>query len=108
MTEKINYLPTRKQYIQEEILDRLNLKNTFRSLSEVNIDEEMSGYHVGHPLDLKPDRQGMLASAEDVGIFLRALNDGSLFYEGEQEIYISIYEYNWSKIDKLEFSWYYP
>jgi hypothetical protein len=28
-----------------------------------------------------------------VGIFLRALNDGSVFDEGEQEIYSSIYEY---------------
>ncbi len=35
----------------------------------------------------------MLATAEDVGIFLRALNDGSVFNEGEQEIYSSIYEY---------------
>jgi hypothetical protein len=38
----------------------------------------------------------MLATAEDVGIFLRALNDGSLFDEGEQEIYSSIYEYEHS------------
>ncbi len=82
------------QFIQEEILNRLNLKNTFRSLSDVNIDDVMSGYHVGYPLDLKTDKQGMLASAEDVGIFLRALNDGSLFDEGEQEIYSSIYEYD--------------
>ncbi len=59
----------------------------------MNIDEVMSGYHVGHPLDLKTDKRGMLASAEDVGIFVRALNDGSLFDEGEQEIYSSIYEY---------------
>jgi hypothetical protein len=28
-----------------------------------------------------------------VGIFLRALNDGSVFDEGEQEIYSSIYVY---------------
>jgi len=35
----------------------------------------------------------MIATAEDVGIFLRALNDGSLFKEGEQEIYSSIYVY---------------
>jgi len=80
-------------YIQEEILNRLELKNTFRSLDEVNIDKVMSGYHVGYPLDLKTDKQGMLASAEDVGIFLRALNDGSLFDKGEQDIYSSIYEY---------------
>jgi len=35
----------------------------------------------------------MLATAEDVGKFLRALNDGSVFDEGEQEIYSSIYVY---------------
>ena len=62
----------------------------------MNIDEVMSGYHVGHPYDLKTDEQGMLASAEDVGIFLRALNDGSLFDEGEQAIYSSIYVYEHS------------
>ncbi|MCZ4410051.1 serine hydrolase [Cryomorphaceae bacterium 1068] len=81
-------------YIQMEILDRLKLKNTFASLGQVNIDDVMSGYHVGYPPDLKTDNQGMLATAEDVGIFLRALNDGSLFDEGEQEIYSSIYVYN--------------
>ncbi|GAA5221994.1 serine hydrolase domain-containing protein [Membranihabitans marinus] len=81
-------------FIQEEILNRLNLKNTFKSLSQVNIDDVMSGYHVGHPIDLKTDEVGMIASAEDVGIFLRALNDGSLFDEGEQEIYSSIYVYD--------------
>jgi len=35
----------------------------------------------------------MLATAEDIGIFLRALKDGSVFDEGEQEIYASIYKY---------------
>lgn len=81
------------QFIQEEILIPLNLHNTFGSLSEVNLDDVMSGYHVGHPFDLKEDEHGMLATAEDVGVFLRALNDGSLFEHGEQEIYSSIYEY---------------
>ncbi len=81
------------QFIQKKVLNRLNLKNTFASLSEVNIDDVMSGYYVGYPLDLKTEEQGMLASAEDVGIFLRALNDGSLFDKGEQEIYSSIYKY---------------
>lgn len=81
------------QFIQEEILKPLNLNNTFSSLSEVNIDDVMSGYHVGHPFDLKTDDHGMLSTAEDVGTFLRALNDGSLFEPGEQEIYASIYEY---------------
>ncbi len=81
------------QFIQEEILMPLNLNNTFSSLNEVNMDNVMSGYHVGHPHDLKEDEHGMLATAEDVGVFLRALNDGSLFEQGEQEIYDSIYEY---------------
>jgi D-alanyl-D-alanine carboxypeptidase len=71
----------------------LGLKNTFGSLSEVDIDDVMSGYYVGYEADLKTDERWMLATAEDVGIFLRALNDGSVFDEGEQEIYSSIYVY---------------
>lgn len=81
------------QFIKEEILKPLNLKHTYGSLSEVNIADVMSGYHVGHPYDLKTDGRGMLATAQDVGTFLRALNDGSLFGQGEQEIYSSIYKY---------------
>ena len=81
------------QFIQEEILMPLNLNNTFGSLSEVNMADVMSGYHVGHPFDLKEDDYGMLATAEDVGTFLRALNDGSVFEKGEQEIYSSVYQY---------------
>ena len=88
------------QFIQEEILTPLNLTNTYPSLSEVNTDRVMSGYHVGHPHDLKADEHGMLATAEDVGIFVRALNDaslsgrqGSLFKPGEREIYASVYEF---------------
>ena len=82
------------QYIKEEILTPLGLKNTFGSIHKVNIDDVMSGYYVGIDEDIKTaDYGSMLATAEDVGIFLRALNDGSLFDEGEQEIYSSIYVY---------------
>lgn len=84
------------QFIREEILKPLNLNNTFGSLSEVNIVDVMSGYHVGYPADLKTNDYGMHATAEDVGTFLRALNDGSLFEPGEKEIYASIYEYEHS------------
>ena len=84
------------QYIKEEILIPLELNNTFGSLSEVDIDDVMSGYYVGYEDDFKTQHVGMLATAEDVGIFLRALNNGSLFDEGEQEIYSSIYEYEHS------------
>ena len=81
------------QYIKEEILIPLKLNNTFSSLIEVDIDDVMSGYYVGYESDLKSEDYGMLATAEDVGIFLRALNAGSVFDEGEQEIYSSIYVY---------------
>ncbi len=82
------------QYIKEEILIPLKLNNTFFSLSEVNIDDLMSGYYVGYEEDIKTNDYGsMIATAQDVGIFLRALNDGSVFKEGGQEIYSSIYEY---------------
>jgi len=82
-----------QQYIKEEILIPLELNNTFFSLKEVDLDDVMSGYYVGIDEDLKTNENGMLATAEDVGKFLRALNDGSVFDEGEQEIYSSIYVY---------------
>ena len=81
------------QYIKEVILNPLGLKHTFGSLSEVNIDDVMSGYYVGYEEDFKTEERGMIATAEDVGIFLRALNNGSVFNEGEQEIYSEIYVY---------------
>lgn len=81
------------QYAKEEILIPLNLHNTFGSLAEVDLDDVMSGYYVGMQDDFKTHEHGMLATAEDVGIFLRALNDGSVFNEGEQDIYSSIYVY---------------
>ena len=81
------------QFIQEEILNPLNLNHTFSSLSKVNVEVVMSGYHVGYPYDLKENDYGMHATAEDVGTFLRAMIEGSVFDEGEQEIYASIYEY---------------
>ncbi|WP_166964170.1 serine hydrolase domain-containing protein [Yeosuana marina] len=83
-----------QQYIKEEILIPLGLIHTFGSLSEVNMNDVMSGYYVGIDKDFKTENTGlMLATAEDVGKFLRALNDGSVFNEGEQEIYSSVYEY---------------
>ncbi|WP_425422819.1 serine hydrolase domain-containing protein [Phaeodactylibacter xiamenensis] len=91
MDDELDY--DNSQFIKEEILIPLGLKNTFSSLSEVNIEEVMSGYHVGYPHDLKTNDYGMHATAEDVGKFLRAMVDGSVFEEGEQEIYASIYEF---------------
>ena len=80
------------RYIKEKILIPLELKNTFFSITEVNLEDVMSGYYVGYEEDYKAREYGMLATAEDVGVFLRALNDGSIFNEGEKEIYPN--EYN--------------
>ena len=93
MTRVLGY--DKFQYIQNEILNPLNLKHTFGSIHEVNIDDVMSGYYVGYDVDLKTDNIGsMLATAEDLSIFIRALNDGSVFRDKkEQEIYTSIYKY---------------
>jgi CubicO group peptidase (beta-lactamase class C family) len=87
------------QYIKTEILIPLELNNTYSLLNEVDLEDLMSGYYVGYDNDMKYNdfinpAGSMIASAEDVGIFLRALNDGSVFNENEQEIYSSIYVYD--------------
>ena len=86
------------QYIKKEILIPHELNNTCSLLSEVDLNDVMSGYYVGYDDDIKYNdfinpAGSMVATAEDAGIFLRALNDGSVFNEGEQEIYSSIYVY---------------
>jgi CubicO group peptidase (beta-lactamase class C family) len=83
------------QFIQEEILAPLQLNHTYDSIQDVDMDKIMSGYYVGYERDLKTDDIGsMLATAEDVGNFIRALNDGSAFQDKkEQDIYASLYEF---------------
>lgn len=83
------------QFIKNEILRPLELNNTFRSIDEVNTNDVMSGYYVGYEADLKSvDKRSMLATAEDLGKFIRALNNGMVFKDKkEQEIYSSIYNY---------------
>lgn len=84
----------RRQYIKEAILQPNGLNNTYCYLSEVNMDDVMGGYYVGVEEDIKTTNYGgMLATAEDVGKFIRAMNDGSIFEDGEQEIYSSLYVY---------------
>jgi CubicO group peptidase (beta-lactamase class C family) len=86
------------QYIEEEIVAPLGLTNTYSLLSEVAYDDVASGYWYEYDDDLREldhviPGGSMIATAEDVGIFLRALNDGSLLNDDEQAIYSSIYEY---------------
>jgi CubicO group peptidase (beta-lactamase class C family) len=87
-----------QQYIKNEILDSLGLTHTFGLMSEVDSTKVMSGYYTDYDGDVKmldfvAPGSSMVATAEDVGIFLRALNDGSLLNDDEQSIYSSIYEY---------------
>jgi len=86
---------SRFQYIKQAILDPLHLQHTFGSIHDVDLEDVMSGYYVGYDKDLKTDDNGnMLATAEDLGKFIRALNDGSVFKnKKEQDIYSSIYKY---------------
>ena len=81
------------QYVYDEILAPLGLTNTYFSLDEVEYDDVVSGYWYQYDDDLRYLGGSMIATAEDVGIFLRALNDGSLLNDDEQAIYSSIYEY---------------
>ncbi|AZQ44799.1 serine hydrolase domain-containing protein [Nonlabens ponticola] len=82
------------QYIENEILKPLQLNNIHTSINEVNIENVMSGYYVGYPHDLKTEDVGMLATAQDLGRFIRALNEGTVFTDStEQQIYSSIYVY---------------
>jgi CubicO group peptidase (beta-lactamase class C family) len=86
------------QYIKDEILKPLGLTHTYSLLSEVDPEDVMSGYYVGYEDDIKfndfiQPGGSMVATAADVGTFLRALIDGTLLTAQEQEIYSSIYVY---------------
>ena len=86
------------EYIKSEILMPLGLVNTYSLYSEVDSNDVISGYFIGYEPDLKSTLHtwpggSMIATAEDVGIFLRALIDGTLFNVEEQAIYSSVYEY---------------
>jgi len=87
------------QYIRQEILDPLALNNTYFLLSEVDIEDVINGYFVGYDggdikyVNFVFPSGSMIATAKDVGIFLRALIDGSLLNEDEQTIYSSVYKY---------------
>ncbi|MEZ5559166.1 MAG: serine hydrolase domain-containing protein [Pseudomonadales bacterium] len=86
------------RYISKEILAPLGLTHTYGSLRQVDIADVASGYHHPYAADLREidfisPSGSMVATAQDVGIFLRALIDGSLLSDDEQTIYSSIYEY---------------
>ena len=77
------------EYIKKVLLNPMGLTRTFFSVNEVNQDEMMSGYHLGYEADLRHLDQGYVSTAQEVAIFLRALNEGTFFSEQEQQIYAS-------------------
>ncbi len=88
-------------FIKKELLTPLNLQNTFYWFKEVdNPDRLANGYVSGYngndvkELDHITPGGNMVATAEDVGIFLRAMIDGDAFTKTEREIYTSVYPYN--------------
>jgi CubicO group peptidase (beta-lactamase class C family) len=87
-----------QRYIEEEILSPLGLSRTYGSLRQVESKDVVSGYHRPYEVDFKDvdfanPGGSYIATAQDTGIFLRALNDGSLLNADEQAIYSSIYEF---------------
>lgn len=92
MTKQLGYPYT--QYIKQDMLAPLGINQTYFSVNEVDQQRLMSGYHVGFDQDFKSLDQGYVATIHDVGVFLRALNDGALFTDEEAEIYSNLYEYN--------------
>lgn len=78
--------------IRQEILSPLELENTFESIHEIDTDRLMSGYYIGVDEDIKGANYGsMVATASDVGRFVKALNKRELLSEEEQQLYESLY-----------------
>ena len=87
-----------QRYINEDILTPLGFTDTYGLLNQVDLGEVVSGYHHPYEIDFKEIEYvapggAMVATAQDVGVFLRALNDGSLLKGDEQATYSFIYEY---------------
>jgi CubicO group peptidase (beta-lactamase class C family) len=88
------------QYIRDEILTPLGLTDTHILLREVDLDDVMKGYVVGvdqgdefWEMEHLQTSGSMVATADDVAVFVRALVDGTLLTEEEQDIYTSVYPY---------------
>ncbi len=82
-----------QEFIQKEILDPLELKHTYFSQKEVDPERLMSGYFHQYELDIKANYfSSMLSTAADLGRFIRALNNGTIFSSpSEMESYQSLY-----------------
>ncbi|MFG6432752.1 serine hydrolase domain-containing protein [Roseateles sp. LYH14W] len=89
-----------QRYIEQALLAPLGLTHTYARVTLADAANLVSGHHPAHAGDLKtvdyPVPGGsMVATAQDVGVFLRALRDGVLLTADEQAIYssVSVYEH---------------
>lgn len=85
-----------RDFIRQEILAPLQLTRTYGLLGDAPLEELVSGYHLPYEQDFKEVTHvtaagSMVASAQDVGTFVRALNDGSLLNQAEQQLYTELY-----------------
>lgn len=85
-------------FIKKEILAPLGLTQTYGELDEVDLDKVVSGYYSGYDGDLRAQNYrvpggSMVATAKDVGVFLRALNTGAVFTPEEQALYATLYKF---------------
>lgn len=85
-------------FIRQEILDPLDLSQTFVKMDEIDLEDLMNGYVIGFEenwtkINFTGPAGSMIASARDLGVFLRALIDGTLMSESEQTLYTQIYTY---------------
>lgn len=85
-----------RDYIGQEILAPLQLTRTYGLLADAPLEDVVSGYHIPYDFDFKEVSHAtaagsMVASAQDVGTFVRALNDGSLLSKAEQTLYTELY-----------------
>lgn len=87
------------QYIQSEVLAPLGLRNTYHLMAQAGTQNVSSGYYEGYDPDIRSQNYilpggSMISTAEEVGQFVRAMVDGTLFTEQEQAIYEEIYDYS--------------
>ena len=87
-----------QRFIREEMLVPHGLNATFGSLTLAVAGEVASGYHRPDERDLRllnytNPGGSMVATAEDVGRFLRVLSAGALLSDGERQVYESVYPY---------------
>jgi CubicO group peptidase (beta-lactamase class C family) len=86
-------------YIQNVILDPLNMRDTYHLVSEVDASQLVHGYWDGRDKTLQDyaiPGGAMVSTPADIAILLRALATGDLLTEAERSTYASVYWYQHS------------